>query len=152
MGAHKLSFFGCAQTLGYNSEDDMFRDLYLIQGFSIKEVSKVLGIAGWVVRNRLIGMKIPLRPRGGLNNFGNRKLACVPDKELMKEKTAELCKKYKVHQSTVFAERRTRRTNGGQAVVQRPSQADQDATGSTGGVPASDGEPSNPGTVPVRTA
>jgi hypothetical protein len=108
MKRRKLSFQEQALTLGYSSEGEMFKDLYLVQCFSIKEVAKIIGIAGWVVRDRLLDLDVPLRPRGGVNNLGNRKLVSVSSEELRTVSVGKLCIKYKVHPSTVFAERRIR--------------------------------------------
>lgn len=96
-------------TLGFRSEEDMLRQFYLLQGFSIKELAKILGYTTWTVRRRLILWGIPLRQRGGPNNAGRRLLADTSDEEIFNTPLKEVCAKYNVHESTIFAERRLRK-------------------------------------------
>ena len=157
MKRRKLSFQEQALTLGYSSEGEMFKDLYLVQCFSIKEVAKIIGIAGWVVRDRLLDLDVPLRPRGGVNNLGNRKLVSVSSEELRTVSVGKLCIKYKVHPSTVFAERRIRgiRIRGVKDGVSSNLDKRQDSGISSGqdfGLPTETSQPIYPGTLSVRDA
>lgn len=99
-----------AQTLGFQSEEEMLKDLYVVQLFSLKELAHIVGYSPWSVRRRLIQHHIPLRGRGGDNRqSGKRKLSHIQLTKLMSVSPAALAVEYGVHISTVFAEKRLRR-------------------------------------------
>lgn len=95
------------KALGYTSEREMLIDLYLENFMSLSEISKVLGYSNIAIRRRLLSHRIPLRPRGGVNNLGKRKLKDIPD-WVLKEPTERVAKALNVHASTIYAERRLR--------------------------------------------
>lgn len=98
-----------ARVLGYSSEKEMLRDLYFEQGFSIKQISVVVGYSAFNVRKRLLMfLGAPLRTRGGPNNLGKRVLREVTDEKLASTPTRELAESYKCHPATITAERKLR--------------------------------------------
>lgn len=99
-----------AEALGYKDERDMLMRLYLNENYSIKEIAHILGPAPWSVRRRLVAHGIPLRSRGGPNKLGKRKLINIKDEDLFTTDVTELAILHNCSESTVFAERRLRRT------------------------------------------
>lgn len=95
-----------AQLLGFASEQEMFEELYVSQGFSLRVISKILGVASWCVSRRLRKYGIQMRKRGGANNV-YRKLGSLTDEQLRRP-TAEIAKRYEVTVGTVLAERKLR--------------------------------------------
>lgn len=93
-----------AKTLGYASEEEMLKDLYITQGFSAEDIATRLGFSRNNVRRRLTLLGVKFRARGGKNNLGNRSLADVTDEELLSN-PFELAKAHDIHVSTVFKER-----------------------------------------------
>ncbi len=55
-------------TLGYNSEYQMWHDLYVTNSFSVNVIAKKLGCSAPTVSNRLKKYTISARRRGGPNN------------------------------------------------------------------------------------
>jgi hypothetical protein len=104
-----------ARTLGYETELDMLKGLYLYDQMSISEMAKVLGYSDWSVRRRLVMNQIRMRPRGGPNNAGKRRLGHLSDDEILNTPTQELMTHYNVNLSTVYAERRLRKCNSVQS-------------------------------------
>ncbi len=101
------SWLPVARTLGYDTEEAMLRDLYIVQRFSIKKLSEVLGFSTGNVRRRLLLNHFPLAKRGGKNRLGKGLLGFLKDEEL-RENPDKLAAKYGVHVSTVFSERKKR--------------------------------------------
>lgn len=99
-----------ADSLGFKDEKAMLMSLYNEDGFSINEISKIIGYAAWSVRRRLIMHGIKLRGRGGPNNLGKRALLQVDDDKLFHTGAGQLAMEYKISTATVFAERRLRRS------------------------------------------
>lgn len=97
-----------ANTLGYESERAMLTEWYEAKGFSIAQISEILGYAQGSVRKRLVAFGITLRKPGGPNNLGKRKLRGVKDEELSTVKAEALAVQYDVHVGTVFKEKRLR--------------------------------------------
>lgn len=99
-----------ADTLGFVNEEEMLRHLYTEQNFSIRDIASVVGYSSFVVRNRLMRLQPPLafKTRGGNNRQGKRSMLACTDEELAHGSVASLSEKYKVHPSTVSAERRLR--------------------------------------------
>lgn len=98
-----------ADTLGFKSEEEMLKHLYLSQSFSLLQMKQVLGYSTYAIRRRLIEFGIPLRSRGGPDNrLGRRKLKDISDSKLLTTKSEALAEEFKVHVSTVFAEKRFR--------------------------------------------
>lgn len=98
-----------AKTLGFANEEAMLKHLYVHSKMSLAEIAEVLGYSIFTIRSRLLRLGVDMRPRGGFNNAGNRTLRDVPYDELMGTPTIELCKKYNVHKTTVYTERRVRK-------------------------------------------
>lgn len=98
-----------AATLGFRDEEEMLKELYLKQGFSISEISHVVGYSRFNVRRRLILLHVPLRSRGGDNRSGRRKLAAIASEKILSGSPVNLAIEHGVHISTIFAERRLRR-------------------------------------------
>lgn len=108
MAVLETSWTAEAQTLGYQDEREMLNDLYFEHGYSINQIAKVLGHSSFVVRKRLMMLvKLPLRQRGGPNNV-KRKLAAVTNDVLFKTSPKILAAAFKVHEATIFAEKRLR--------------------------------------------
>lgn len=97
-----------AQTLGFQSEEEMLNHLYTLQRFSINQISRIVGYSGFSVRRRLILLNINLRGRGGPNNKGVRLLRSLTNEQLFDGSPSKLAEEHKVHISTVFAEKRFR--------------------------------------------
>lgn len=99
-----------ANTLGFRTEEEMLKHLYVQQGFSLNELSKILGPSFWAIRRRLVLLGVPMRRRGGARQrLGRRRLKDVTMEELERKSPTELAAKYGVHVSTVFAEKRLRK-------------------------------------------
>lgn len=97
-----------AATLGYHDEEHMLRGMYLVQSMSINQIAKVLGFSPFMVRMRLLRLKVKLRGRGGPQRHV-RKLAHLSDHELFHFSNGHIQKEHNVHSSTVSAERRLRK-------------------------------------------
>lgn len=97
-----------AQALGYENEKEMLQDLYEVNGFTIKEIARMLGFSFFNVRKRAMSWGIRMRTRGGPNNVGNRRLKGIPDAELFSKSPAVLAQEWGVHIATVFSEKRLR--------------------------------------------
>jgi hypothetical protein len=107
------SWHPIAETLGFESEKEMLQHLYIDQGFSINELSTIIGFCTSSVRYRLITHLIPLRPRGGSESkVGKRRLKHVPADELINKSAQVVATKYQVHVSTVYAEKALRKKKG----------------------------------------
>lgn len=100
-----------ADTLGFNSEEEMLRHLYTIQKFSINQISRIVGYTSFSVRRRLLMLSVVLRGRGGPNGQGKRALLHLSDAELWGESAEKLAIKLQCHPSTVYAEKRFRDKN-----------------------------------------
>lgn len=99
-----------AEKLGFTSEEDMLRALYLEQALPISKISKLIGYSTYIVRVRLHRLGVPIRRRGGCNTDKiTRALAGVPEKELFSMAVLDLVDRYGVHPSTVSAERAFRK-------------------------------------------
>lgn len=103
------SWLPLANTLGFSTEEEMLRHFYQQMNFSLSEIAKVLGVAPWSVRRRLLNLRILLRARGGPNRVGKRRLQDVSDSELKHISPTALAKFYDVHIATVFGEKRLRK-------------------------------------------
>ena len=57
-----------AKQLGYETEKDMWVDLYSTKKLSIQQLAEKLDIGRNTVRDALERYEIPIRPRGGPNN------------------------------------------------------------------------------------
>lgn len=100
-----------AGTLGFGDEAEMLKHLYEVEGFSLKQLGKVLGASTFTVRDRLLRAGVILRGRGGANNrLGKRKLAGLPTERLFSTSVTELCVEFLVNPCTVAAERRLRKS------------------------------------------
>lgn len=97
-----------AQSLGYENEREMLFDLYTVNGFSFKQIAKMIGYCTASVRKRVLAFGICPRKKGGPNNSGNRKLKGVSDKVLFETSPKELAETFEIHIATVFTERRFR--------------------------------------------
>lgn len=108
-----------AQVLGFISEEEMLRHLYVEQHFSIKQIERTIGYNSWTVRARLLRMGVEMRPRGGAHSPVKRVLEDVPEKELFNLPVLDLVTTYGVHPSTVSSERRYRnKVKEGAVIVQ----------------------------------
>lgn len=83
------SWDAIAKILNYETEEEMLKDLYLVQDLSIQAMVKKLGFAQNVIRTRLLGVGVKLRPRGGANSTGHTKFRDVSDEDLMKLKAGD---------------------------------------------------------------
>lgn len=111
---HTESWQPIASTLGFRTEEEMLKHLYIQQAFSLSEMSKILGFSTWSVRRRLQLLGVPMKQRGGAaNRLGRRRLAHLTDAELEEGPIAVLAAKEDVHMSTIFAEKRLRRQTHG---------------------------------------
>jgi hypothetical protein len=98
-----------ADTLGFSSEEEMLKHLYIMQEFSLSQLRNILGYSTWAIRRRLIINGIPLRGKGGPNNrLGRRRLKELSDEELTQSSVVKTAEKHQVHISTVYAEIRLR--------------------------------------------
>ena|SRR3990167_4355700 len=104
-----IDFTSLAKSQGFESEREMFQKLY--PRLSLRRLSNHLGVGVSVVRYRLATYGIPVEKRGGPNNRGNRDLRKASNEELQTGKIVELCVKYGVCPSTIFRERRLRKSH-----------------------------------------
>lgn len=110
-----------AQVLGYENEEEMVRELYLVKEMSSTLIGELLGTSYNTVLNLLKQYDIPTRTRGGANNT-KRILDLIPDSELFKAPPGELAEKYNCTKATVYNEKRRRK-----ARVTLPNRADLSA-------------------------
>ena len=112
------SWIPIAQTLGFESELEMLKHLYVQQDFSLSQMSSIIGYSTWTIRRRLLISGIPLKGRGGPNNReGRRRLKHVSDDDLCKYSAVDLAKQHQVHVSTVWAEIRFRKQEKKDAIL-----------------------------------
>lgn len=99
-----------AATLGFDSESEMLKNLYMEQKFSLNQLRHILGYSTYSIRRRLILLGIEMRARGGPDNrTGRRRLKHISADELTNTPASQLAERHKVHLSTVYAETRFRR-------------------------------------------
>lgn len=103
------SWLPTAQTLGFDSEAEMLKHMYIAQGFSLQMMSDILGYSVFAVLYRLRKLNVPIKGRGGANNRHKNKLKDVSDSDLFTMNAKETAIAYGVHICTVFNERRRRR-------------------------------------------
>lgn len=104
------SWLPVAERLGFKTEEEMLKELYLTQMLSISKIAKLLGYSTFGIRGRLLRADISLRGRGGANTDKNkRSLIGVSDDDLFHSSVAALVDWYAVHPCTVSAERKRRR-------------------------------------------
>lgn len=127
------SWLPIAHGLGFSSEEDMLKHLYVVQGFSLQGIGKMLGYSPTAVGARLRSYGLALRGRGGANNRGGSKLRRVSDAELFTAPVQHIAAVYGVHICTVFNERRRRRAllpdnaNAGDASIWGPNEVSHGA-------------------------
>lgn len=109
MRYNEESWTPIAQLLGFDTEEEMLKHFYMIQSFSIKQISQVIGYSTFTVRRRLLLWHVNLRKRGGANHQGKRILRDLTDAELFDGASPVIAEKYNVHVSTISAERRFRK-------------------------------------------
>jgi hypothetical protein len=97
-----------AHLLGFETEEEMLKDLYVKQHYSMYDLARKLGYSQGNVRRRLRKYDIPLRPRGGKNRTGLGRLSTISNVDLG-GKAEDVAEKFGVHLSTVFGERRRRK-------------------------------------------
>lgn len=69
LGTAEIDYNEIAESLGYNSEKEMYIDLYYKKKWGVLRIRKFLGYT--MVNLRMINIyKMKLRPRGGPNNKG----------------------------------------------------------------------------------
>lgn len=123
------SWLPIAQTLGFDSEEEMLKHMYVAQGFSLGTMSEILGFTEFAIVARLRRLKVPIRRRGGPNNRQKSRLAELPDGDLFGMPARHTALAYSVHICTVFNERRRRRAllsnnaNEGDACVRTQNEA-----------------------------
>lgn len=107
MSMQEESWLPYAKSLGYTSEEEMLRDLYLVRQLSTSQIARALGFSRGSVNRKLRGKGIQLRRRGGNNSAGKGPLQHLPD-EWFENLTAERVKESGFHPSSIFKERRRR--------------------------------------------
>lgn len=98
-----------ADALGFKSEEEMLKHLYVEQEFSLKQMSDILGYCVWSIRDRLGKLGVPVRGKGGPQRTGKRRLKHLTDEELENTPVREIAIKHQVHISTVHLEIATRK-------------------------------------------
>lgn len=98
-----------AEALGFTSEEEMLRNLYLLQKHSIKQIAHTLGYSTFAVRRRLLILNVQMRQRGGDKRSGKHFLKDVTHEELFTTPREKLAEKYGVDPSTVSVERQRRK-------------------------------------------
>ena len=127
MGVIAESWLAEARALGYKSEEEMLKDMYMHRHLSLQEMASWLGYSRINVRRRLLLLGVPLSRRGG-SNKGKSVLSDLKDEEFSDVKG--VMKKYQVSESTVHKEKKRRglsrpyaiRNDGATGDVQVPTE------------------------------
>lgn len=114
MPALEETWLPVAHSLGFNNEKEMLEHLYNEAKFSLKEIEHVIGYSYISIRRRLMLYGIELRNRGGPHRTGRRRLLALSNSEVKFTPPNDLARKYNVHISTVFAEKRLRKAQMGE--------------------------------------
>ena len=117
---------GIARSLGYDSEKEMFYDLYIVEEMSLAQIGRRLGFGNTILRRRITACGINLRGQGGPNNLSrlNRKLHYADQRLIFKTPLPQVAKMFKVHAPSVWKYRKL--VTGGYCGVLR----DQPSVGS----------------------
>lgn len=93
--------------LGYETEFNMFHDLYIEQHMSLRELKAVLGVGVNTIRDHMQACGIKRRPRGGKNRLGMSRIRALPDEVF--EKIEESSAVFHFHPSALYKEKRRRK-------------------------------------------
>ena len=93
--------------LGYDTEFNMFHDLYVEQKMTLRELTQIMGVGINTIRQHLQACGINRRPRGGQNRLGMSRVRLLPDEALLK--IEESAVKYNLHPSALYKEKRRRK-------------------------------------------
>lgn len=100
-----------AQRVGFNDRRAMLDDWYNNQGFSLREIGKILKVHTNTVHRMMIQENIPRRGTGGPHNKGNHKLANISNEILFENRRDVLAEALECSPSTVYNERKRRESN-----------------------------------------
>lgn len=107
------------KALGYQTEHEMFQDLYITQKMTLRELSGILGTGVNTVRTHLHAAGVPARPRGGKNRLGMSRVRSLPDSAL--EHPEKSAVDLGLHPSALYKEKRRRKEEKANASPSEPS-------------------------------
>lgn len=107
---NNADFESLARGLKYNTETEMFQDLYTVKKISLVELSTLLGYSLGTVRRKMRTLGIIFRRPGGPNRTGISKLHDIPDEAFAH--VSQLAEEKGLHKSTLFKEKRRRGLSG----------------------------------------
>jgi len=98
-----------AGSLGYDSEREMFHDLYLTERMSINELAQRLGFGRTTIRRRLARCEFNTRGRGGANNLSraNRILHYSDQRLIFLFSMSTVAKRFRVHNPVIWRYRKS---------------------------------------------
>ena len=98
-----------AGSLGYDSEREMFHDLYITERMSIDELARRLGFGRTTIRRRLGRCEFSTRGRGGANNRSkaNRTLHYSDQRLIFLFSMSKVAKRFRVHNPVIWRYRRS---------------------------------------------
>ena len=84
---------------GFTSIELMIRYFYYEKNLSLRASGREIGVSWVSLKSKMRELKIPIRPRGGRNNF---KDISISYREYLQFSMKELCKKYKVSTCCIY--------------------------------------------------
>jgi len=66
--SYELDWVSISSDLGFSSPKRMLMELYYVEGMSLREMGKKLGLRTETIRDKMERLRLPLRGRGGPNN------------------------------------------------------------------------------------